>query len=205
MIIILHQLIYIRKATECLFPSRSYSAPVEQKESLDKTVTFSHWIIRQFLKICISGKTLHRFGISSFASDPSETKRGRLLPPYGVNGYILRVICRGFFEKHEFHAHVHISSWTDVHVHISFIQHDFALLCWTVQQSIFLFFFLNLMFWPFSFTPLHTCICVMHWEEVRQRFIVEQSSNRPPAAQPLLLFLCRGCSLSSMWNYDGRK
>lgn len=162
---------------------------------------FLHWIIRWFLKISIPGETLHGFVISSFVSDPSETKRDRLLPLYGVNSYILQVICRGFFEKTNFmlvfipvHELMFVLVW---------ILYSMTLICSARLFSKVSFFF-NLIFRPFSFTPLYTCIWVMHWEELRH-FIVEWSSNCPPASQPLLLFLCRGYSLSSMWNYNGIK
>lgn len=59
------------------------------------------------------------------------------------------------------------------------------------------FFFFSLMFWPFSFTPLHTCIWVMH-REVIQMFLYNNQAT-------ILLFRCRGYSLSTVWNYNGKK
>lgn len=69
-----------------------------------------------------------------------QKERGRLVPPYGVNGCILRVICRGLFQNTNFMLTLISALEPMFHVRINFIQYGFSLLCWTVQQTIFLWF-----------------------------------------------------------------
>lgn len=166
-------MIHFRRGTEYLFPSTPYSASIEPQWNLDTAVISFHWVVRKWLKIGSSDSTLHRFVISSSVSDASERKRQTCTSIWSQWLYSKGHL-QGIVSKHQFHAHAHISPWTDVPRSYQFytVWLFFALLDCSANYLSLVF---NLIFWPFSFTPLHTWIWVMHGEEMRQYFIVAAS------------------------------